>query len=225
MSPTTSLLENTLLLVIIQFIVIVACSRAFSVLFRRMGPPPVCGEIAAGLILGPFVLGGTLPHFFHRVFDPSVAPIVSIMSQIGLIVLMFMIGLESDFGHLSNNRRTALSVSSVGILSPFSLGLLPGRWMHETLGPSGSWLNFAPFLAAAMSITAIPILGRIMFGLNIDRTRIGSLTDLKTFGSSRICPLTMNTRGVSIPRCARFFWWTVCRQDPLLLNAAHANLK
>lgn len=176
MSPTTGPLESILLLVIVQLVVIVACSRAFSALFRRMGQPFVCGEIAAGLILGPSVLGGIFPQFFHRVFDPSVAPIFSIMSQIGLIFLMFLIGLEFDFGHLRDNRRTALSVSSVGILLPFSLGLLLGRWMHEALGLSGSSLNFALFMATAMSITAIPILGRIMLDLNMNRTRIGALT-------------------------------------------------
>jgi Kef-type K+ transport system membrane component KefB len=98
------------------------------------------------------------------------------MSQIGLILLMFLIGLEFDFGHLSENRGTAVSVSVVGIVLPFSLGLLLGRWMHAKLGLTGSWLNFSLFMAAAMSITAIPILGRIMMELNINRTRIGSLT-------------------------------------------------
>lgn len=176
MSPTTGHLENILLLVIVQLIVIVACSRIFSALFRRMGQPSVCGEIAAGLILGPSVLGGIFPQIFHRVFDPSVGLIFSIMSQIGLIFLMFIIGLEFDFGHLSDNRRVALSVSSVGILLPFSLGLLLGRWMHGALGLAGNSVKFALFMAAAMSITAIPILGRIMIDLNINRTRIGSLT-------------------------------------------------
>jgi Kef-type K+ transport system membrane component KefB len=98
------------------------------------------------------------------------------MSQIGLIFLMFLIGLEFDFGHLSQNGRTAISVSVVGIALPFSLGMFLGRWMHSNLGLGGSWLNFSLFMAAAMSITAIPILGRIMVELNINRTRIGSLT-------------------------------------------------
>jgi Kef-type K+ transport system membrane component KefB len=98
------------------------------------------------------------------------------MSQIGLIMLMFLIGLEFDFGHLKDNRGAALSISAVGILLPFSLGLLLGRWMHTALGLNGSWFTFALFMAAAMSITAIPILGRIMVELNINRTRIGSLT-------------------------------------------------
>jgi len=176
MSPTGGHTENILLIVIIQLIVIVAVSRIFGSLFRRMGQPLVCGEIAAGLILGPSFFGGMFPHLFRLVFNPSVGQIFAIMSQIGLILLMFLIGLEFDFGHLRNNRGTALSISMAGIILPFSLGFLLGRWMHASLHMSGSWLNLALFMAAAMSITAIPILGRIMVELNISRTRIGSLT-------------------------------------------------
>lgn len=176
MSPTGAQTENILLIVIVQLIIIVAASRFFGGLFRRMGQPLVCGEIAAGLILGPSFFGGMFPHLFHRVFDPSVGPIFSVMSQIGLILLMFLIGLEFDFGHLSNNRGTALSISLAGIILPFSLGFLLGRWMHAVLHMNGGWLNLALFMAAAMSITAIPILGRIMIELNLTRTRIGSLT-------------------------------------------------
>ena len=176
MSPTGSQTENILLIVIIQIIVIVAASRFFGGLFRRMGQPLVCGEIAAGLILGPSFFGGMFPHLFHKVFDPSVGQVFAIMSQIGLILLMFLIGLEFDFGHLSNNGGTAMSISVAGIILPFSLGFFLGRWMHNALHLGGSWLNLALFMAAAMSITAIPILGRIMIELNLTRTRIGSLT-------------------------------------------------
>src|SRR5713226_5634885 len=176
MSPVSGNTENILLTVIVQLIVIITSARVFAALFRRMGQPLVCGEIAAGLILGPSLFGGMFPTLFHQIFNPSVGPVFAIMSQIGLILLMFLIGLEFDFGHLSDNRRTALSVSAVGILLPFSLGLLLGRWMHAALGLSGSWVSFSLFMGAAMSITAIPILGRIMVELNINRTRIGSLT-------------------------------------------------
>src|SRR5713101_2642720 len=176
MSPTSYHTEHVLLIVIAQLIVIVVASRLFGLLFRRLGQPLVCGEIAAGLILGPSFLGGLFPQAFHKIFDPSVGQIFSIVSQIGLILLMFLIGLEFDFGHLRENRRTAMSISMVGIVLPFGLGLVLGRWMHGALGLSGSWLNFSLFMATAMSITAIPILGRIMMELNINRTRIGSLT-------------------------------------------------
>ena len=176
MSPTSSHVENILLIVIVQLIVIVASSRAFGVLFRRIGQPFVCGEIAAGLVLGPSLFGGIFPTLFHRIFDPSVSQIFSILSQIGLMLLMFLIGLEFDFDHLRNNRGTALAISSAGILLPFTLGFLLGRFMHSTLHLGGSWIHLSLFMAAAMSITAIPILGRIMVELNINRTRIGSLT-------------------------------------------------
>src|SRR5262249_21238524 len=115
------------------------------------------------------------PGLFHTVFDPSVSQIFSILSQIGLILMMFLIGLEFDFDHLRNNRGTALAISSTGILLPFILGFLLGRFMHSALQLSGSSINLSLFMAAAMSITAIPILGRIMVELNINRTRIGSL--------------------------------------------------
>ena len=176
MSPTNGHTENILLIFVMQLIVILASSRVFGGLFRRIGQPLVCGEIAAGLILGPSFFGGMFPALFHRVFDPSVSQIFSLLSQIGLILLMFLIGLEFDFDHLRNNRGTALSISSAGILLPFILGFLLGRWMHSALHLGGSWINLSLFLAAAMSITAIPILGRIMVELNINRTRIGSLT-------------------------------------------------
>lgn len=176
MSPTGAQTENILLIVIIQLIVIIAASRAFGGLFRRMGQPLVCGEIAAGLILGPSFFGGMFPHLFHKVFDPSVGQIFAIVSQIGLVLLMFLIGLEFDFGHLHNNGRTAMSISMAGIVVPFTLGFFLGHWMHAALRLNGSWINLALFMAAAMSITAIPILGRIMIELNLTRTRIGSLT-------------------------------------------------
>ena len=176
MSPLNSQTESVLLTFIVQLIVIVAASRIIAAVFRRMGQPQVCGEIGAGLILGPSVLGGMFPTIFHRIFNPSVGQIFSIMSQIGLVLLMFLIGLEFDFGHLRRSRGAALSISIAGILLPFSLGLALGGWMHGRLSLTGSWLNLALFMAAAMSITAIPILGRILVDLNINRTRIGSLT-------------------------------------------------
>jgi Kef-type K+ transport system membrane component KefB len=175
-SPVNAHLENVLLQVIVQLVVIIGAARVFGQFFRRFGQPVVCGEIAAGLILGPSLFGRFFPETFHAVFNPSVGQIFSIFSQVGLVLLMFIIGMEFDFGHLSENRRTAMSVSIVGILLPFSLGFGLGHFIHPRLGLTGSPLNFSLFMAAAMSITAIPILGRIMIELNINRTRIGSLT-------------------------------------------------
>jgi Kef-type K+ transport system membrane component KefB len=175
-SPVDASIETVLLKVIVQLVVIIAVARISGSLFRRLGQPVVCGEIAGGLILGPSLFGRFFPEAFTAVFDPAVGPIFAILSQVGLVLLMFLIGLEFDFGHLSDNRRTALSVSLTGIVLPFALGFGLGWWMHGALALEGSWLNFALFLAAAMSITAIPILGRIMIELNLNRTRLGAIT-------------------------------------------------
>jgi Kef-type K+ transport system membrane component KefB len=176
MNPVGAGVENVLLTVIVQLIVIIASARIFGALFRRFGQPQVCGEIAAGLILGPSLLGGLFPGAFHFVFNPAVGPIFSVMSQLGLVLLMFLIGLEFDFGHLGANRKIAVSVSGTGILLPFGLGFTLGHFMHGWLALPGTWINFALFMGTAMSITAIPILGRIMIEMGINRTRIGSLT-------------------------------------------------
>ena len=168
--------EHVLLTVIIQLIVIIAASRLFGAIFRKLGQPQVCGEIAAGLVLGPSLFGGMFPELFHTVFNPSVSSIFTTMSQLGLVLLMFLISLEFDFGHLDDNRHAALSISVIGIIIPFGFGFALGKYMHPTLGLVGSSFNFSLFMAAAMSITAIPTLGRIMIELNIHRTRIGSLT-------------------------------------------------
>ena len=168
--------ENALLTVTVQLIVIIAASRLVGGLFRRFGQPQVCGEIAAGLILGPTFLGGWFPDVFHRIFDPSAGPIFSILSQLGLVLMMFLIALEFDFDHLDSNRQVALSVSISGILLPFGLGFCLGYFMHGLLALNGSWVNFSLFMGAAMSITAIPTLGRIMIEMGINRTRIGALT-------------------------------------------------
>lgn len=168
--------EAAMFRVIVQLVAIIAVARISGNIFRRMGQPSVCGEIAAGLILGPSLFGKLFPATSHAIFDPGVTPVFNILSQLGLILVMFLIGLEFDFDHLPDNRRTALSVSIAGILLPFSLGFALGKVMHAQLGLTGSWINFSLFMATAMSITAIPVLGRIMIELNITRTRIGSVT-------------------------------------------------
>jgi Kef-type K+ transport system membrane component KefB len=168
--------EAAMFRVIVQLVVIIAIARISGNLFRRMGQPSVCGEIAAGIILGPSLFGKFFPATFQAIFDPGVTPVFNILSQLGLILVMFLMGFEFDFDHLPDNRSTAFSVSVAGIVLPFSLGFALGKVMHAQLALSGSWINFSLFMATAMSITAIPVLGRIMIELNIARTRIGSIT-------------------------------------------------
>jgi Kef-type K+ transport system membrane component KefB len=168
--------ENVLLLVLIQLSVIITAARIAGIAFRRLGQPHVCGEVAAGLLLGPSFFGRLQPELFHRVFAPSVAPVLSILSQIGLILLMFIVGLEFDFGHLRKHARTAIATSLAGIALPFTLGLLVAQVAYPWVGQGIDKTGFLLFLATALSITAIPVLGRIMIELNIHRSPLGSLT-------------------------------------------------
>jgi len=167
--------EAFLLRVILQLAVIIAAARLAGNFSRRLGHPMVVGEIIAGLILGPSLLGRLLPGFSHALFPPETAPVINIISQLGLILLMFLIGLEFDFGHVRTHGKTAALVAVCGIVVPFALGLLLGRWMSPYF-PQVNGTAFSLLLATALSITAIPVLGRVLVEFNIHRTEIGTLT-------------------------------------------------
>src|SRR3954454_17496014 len=122
--------EAVLLIVVIQLVVIIVAARVFALVFRRLGQPAVVGEIAAGLIFGPSVFGRFFPGASHAIFDPSVETVMKMLSQLGLIFLLFVIGLEFDFTHLKQKSRAALSVSITGIVLPFALGWGLAHWIH-----------------------------------------------------------------------------------------------
>jgi Kef-type K+ transport system membrane component KefB len=171
---TETLVFHTLL----QLILILGIARLAVAAAIRLGQPRAVGEIIGGLVMGPTLFGRLFPAQFEYVFQmTSDLPLV-ILSQIGLALLMFQIGLEFDFSHLRDrqNRKAMLSVSWAGIAAPFALGWFLGDWSHDSLAPGINPLGYRLFLAVAMSITAIPILGRIMMELNIHRTRLGAIT-------------------------------------------------
>jgi Kef-type K+ transport system membrane component KefB len=161
--------------IIIQLILIVASARAAGVLFKRIGQPQVCGEIAAGLVLGPSVFGALWPQAQRLVFDPGTLVHLSVISEVGLIFIMFLIGLEFDFGHLASSTRTAFSISVAGMILPFSLGIPLGRWMHSQMNLHVDVVAFTLFIATALSITAMPVLGRILIEFNMNKTKLGTL--------------------------------------------------
>jgi len=181
-------IEQVLLPLLLQLIVIILAARLFAVLFRRIGQPAVVGEIAAGLILGPSVLGRLFPDAFEAIFHPTIAGMppelsnpllgwmLTTLSQLGLVFLLFLIGMEFDFSHLRRHSKSALTISVSGIALPFALGIGLALVMQPLVAEDVSKLGFALFLGTALSITAIPILGRIMMELGITRTRLGALT-------------------------------------------------
>lgn len=182
-APIASAVESHLLLVLIQLIVIIAVARVAGIAARFFKQPAVVGEVLAGLALGPSLFGYFFPDLFAKLFDPSVAPVFNIMKELGLVFLLFLIGLEFDFSHLKSRGKAAVSISLTGIILPFALGWALGTWLfplisHEpnAYGKALPESGFVIFMAASMCITAMPVLGRIMMELNITKTRIGAIT-------------------------------------------------
>ncbi|MEO8494401.1 MAG: cation:proton antiporter [Planctomycetota bacterium] len=168
--------ENFVLHVLIQLVVIIAAARLGAWLLGKLGQPQVVGEIVAGLVLGPSLLGRFAPGAVEFIFPPETTIVFRVLSELGLVLLMFLIGLEFDFSHLRHVGRAAIGVAGAGIVLPFALGIALALWMHPQVAADVNRTGFVLIVAVALSITAIPILGRIMIELNIHRTRLGTLT-------------------------------------------------
>jgi Kef-type K+ transport system membrane component KefB len=164
-----------LLSVLIVIAIIIGAARIGAWLFSRIGQPQVVGEIATGLLLGPSCLGRLRPDWIEFVAAGEIGKTIAILSQLGLVLLMFLIGLEFDFGHLRRVGRTAARVALAGIVVPFALGAALAWSIHPHVAAEVAPLGFVLFVATALSITAIPILGRIMIEFNIHRTALGTL--------------------------------------------------
>jgi len=171
--------EQTLYFLLLQLIVIIGFARLAANTARILGQPMVVGEIIGGLLLGPSLFGRFMPGLSHYVFNfPQAAGPRNMLSQIGLIMLMFQIGLDFDFSHLRDkrNRRAVFLVAAASILLPFGIGLLIGKISAPVLAPQVNVVGYELFVATSFSITAIPILGRIMMEYDLTRTRLGAVT-------------------------------------------------
>jgi len=169
--------EEITLRLLYQLIVILLATRIVTALVRRLGQTDVSGEILAGLLLGPSLLGAIAPAVMGWLFHPSTSTIFTGLAQIGLILLMFQIGLEFEFSrHLGGDRRPIVVISLVGLAVPFAMGYLSAPWFHARLSEPVPLFGFQLFFAVAMSITAIPILGRIFMELGLSHTRTAALT-------------------------------------------------
>ncbi|MBD1844671.1 cation:proton antiporter [Cyanobacteria bacterium FACHB-63] len=167
---------DTVVQVLIQILLVIGLSRFVGIGFRRINQPLVIGEIVAGIMLGPSLFGMIAPEVAASVFPPETVPFLGVLSQIGLIFFMFLIGLELDPKYLKNGLNVAILVSHVSILVPFSLGTLASLLLYPLVSYEGvSFTAFALFLGAAMSITAFPVLARIITENNLQNTRLGIL--------------------------------------------------
>ncbi|OCQ97181.1 sodium:proton antiporter [Nostoc sp. MBR 210] len=167
---------HTVILVLIEVLIVIGLSRLIGLAFKSIKQPLVIGEIVAGIMLGPSLFGLLAPHIAASLFPPETIPFLNVLSQVGLIFFMFLIGLELNPKYLSGQLEVAVLTSHISILVPFSLGTLLAVLLYPLVSnASVSFTAFALFLGAAMSITAFPVLARIITENNLQGTRLGTL--------------------------------------------------
>jgi Kef-type K+ transport system membrane component KefB len=180
--PSASLLTNLrenfqdpLTRLFVQLILIVLAARLCGMLATRMRQPAVVGEMVAGILLGPSLLGLVWPRVFQFVFPASSLGTLRLFSQIGVCLFMFVVGMELDVSQLKQQARTAVLVSQVSILFPYLLGTMASLFLFPALaGPNTTFTAFALFIGISMSITAFPVLARILEERGLTKTPLGS---------------------------------------------------
>ena len=168
--------KHPLSVLLLQIIVILFVARVVGYLFSRIGQQAVIGEIAAGIILGPSLLGWLLPDVSNFLFPLASLSNLQLLSQIGLVLFMFIIGMELDISTLRSRASEAVLVSHVSIVFPYFLGVMLAYFLYSSFAPVHiSFVPFALFMGIAMSITAFPVLARILKERNMTKTPAGSM--------------------------------------------------
>jgi len=159
----------------LQLIVIIAVARWVGTLFRRLRQPAVIGEMIAGILLGPSFLGMLLPAAQSFLFPPASLGALKLFSEIGVILFMFIVGIDLDLGHLRRKADAAVLVSHASIVVPLFLGVALSLFLYPRLSlPEVPFVGFALFTGTAMSITAFPVLARILAERSLTQTQLGS---------------------------------------------------
>ena len=161
---------------ILQIGVVIGVSRLVAILFAKIQQPKVMGEMFAGIMLGPSLLGWIFPHLYGSVFPPASLGFLNALSQVGVVIYMFLVGLALNPKSLRKYGHTAVLTSHVSIIAPFVLGAALAIFLYPRLSDdSVSFTGFALFMGAAMSITAFPVLARILSDRKMVGTKLGSL--------------------------------------------------
>lgn len=169
-------LSHPLAILLAQIITIIIAARIFGWIFQKIGQPTVIGEMIAGIVLGPSLIGMYFPDFFHTLFPKESMGNLQFLSQIGLILFMFIVGMELDLKVLRNKAHDAVVISHASIVFPFALGMGLAYFIYDMFAPEGiQFIAFALFLGIAMSITAFPVLARIVQERGIQKTRLGTI--------------------------------------------------
>jgi Kef-type K+ transport system membrane component KefB/nucleotide-binding universal stress UspA family protein len=172
-----ALLHGPLVLLVVQAFVVIALSRLIGLGARALRQPLVIAEIVAGIALGPSLLGWLTPSVSADLFPKSSMGTLGLLSQLGLILFMFLVGLEFDPKLLRGRAHTSVAISHTSIIVPFLLGALAALYLYPRLSdPSVSYTSFTLFMGVAMSITAFPVLARILVERRLMQTRVGAIT-------------------------------------------------
>ena len=181
--PTSTLNVDVVLHVLFTLATVILLGTLLGRLCKYVGQPPVIGEVVAGLALGPSLLGAISPEMMHllipsQVLDPkaSVATSLKVIAQLGVILYMFLVGLELNAAQLKHKAHAAVAISHASIVVPFALGTILSLWLYPMLSDrSVPFVSFSLFLGVAMSITAFPVLARILTDRNLQNTPVGTV--------------------------------------------------
>lgn len=169
-------LVHPLSILLLQIITIILAARAFGFLCKKIGQPAVIGEIAAGIVLGPSLVGMYFPEFSAFLFPAASLGNLQFLSQIGLILFMFVVGMELDLKVLKNQANDAIVISHASIIFPFAMGMGLAYFIYEGFaGANVRFASFALFIGIAMSVTAFPVLARIVQERGLSKTRLGTV--------------------------------------------------
>jgi Kef-type K+ transport system membrane component KefB len=161
---------------LLQLVTVLVAARVAGRLVMRLGQPAVIGEMAVGICLGPSLLGWAAPGVFHALFPASSLPTLQLISQIGVCLFLFVVGISLDTGHARRQAPAAALISTSSIVLPALLGGLTSLLLYPALaGDGAAFVPFALFMAIAMGITAFPVLARILEERRIARTPLGTL--------------------------------------------------
>ncbi len=167
---------TSIVLFIAQLAVVIGASRLIGLLARRVGQPQVIAEVVAGICLGPSLLGWLWPEAMRALFPPSGMATLGLLSQLGLMLFMFLVGLHLDPELLRGRGRASVTISHSSIVVPFAFGAALAWQLHDTRAPAGVGFGaFALFMGAAMSVTAFPVLARILSERNLMRSKVGAI--------------------------------------------------
>ena len=163
-----------LLSVLVALTTIMVTARLVGALFKRLHQPAVIGEVVGGILLGPSLLGRLSPEAAAVLLPAEAAPFLEVIAQLGVILYMFLVGLELDLRVLRSRVAITVAISVTSIIVPFALGAGMAWALFETLAPAGvGFTSFALFLGVSMSITAFPVLARILNDRGLQRTDMG----------------------------------------------------